>query len=145
MSESLEDDLKFLKAWNGEICLCLIRGEKPNRDAWCKHRWPLVEMRMSRQHCLDWMEAKGFPVPPRSACVFCPFHDAKEWRRMQLSEPAEFERAVQAAKSATKENFNSIPCLHRSCKPLDTIDFRSDVEHGQGLLWQDECTGMCGN
>ncbi len=35
--------------------------------------------------------------------------------------------------------------MHRSCKPLDSIDFRSDVEHGQSLLqWQDECEGMCG-
>jgi hypothetical protein len=38
----------------------------------------------------------------------------------------------------------SIPFLHRSCKPLDQIDFRSDVERGQGLLWDDECEGMCG-
>lgn len=46
-------------------------------------------------------------------------------------------------------NIESIPFLHRSCKPLDQIDFRSDVERGQGVLFddhddhQDECTGGC--
>jgi hypothetical protein len=34
-----------------------------------------------------------------------------------------------------------------SRKPLDQVDLRTDVEHGQGLLWNDmqnECSGMCG-
>lgn len=136
--------------WIG-ISLDEIRRMKPSRDAWCKHRWPLVEKRMTRQHCLDWMEAKGFPTPPRSACVFCPFHGNREWRRMQLEEPDDFARAVEFEKQvqalkASNDNFSSVPYLHKSCRPLDTIDFRSDVELGQGLLpWMDECTGMCGN
>ena len=34
--------------------------------------------------------------------------------------------------------------LHRSLKPLRKIDFTTDEERGQLLLWQDECEGMCG-
>lgn len=45
MSESLEDDLKFLKAWDGESCLCLIRGEKPNRDyGFLTRRAPVIDL-----------------------------------------------------------------------------------------------------
>ena len=42
------------------------------------------------------------------------------------------------------ENMSSIPYLHRSLKPLPEVDLRNDVDKGQLLLWQDECTGMCG-
>ncbi len=95
------------------------------------------------------MRGNGFPDPPRSACVFCPYHSNAEWRRLQIEEPDEFARAVwvekelQRAKSSS-QNFKTTPFLHNSCKPLDEIDFRSDVERGQKLLWDDECEGMCG-
>jgi hypothetical protein len=134
--------------WIG-ISLDELQRMKPSREAWCEHRWPLIEMRMTRDKCLDWMLSNGYPKPPRSACYFCPFHSQKEWRRLQLEEPEEFARAVEFEKriqerKAVYGSASSTPFLHRSCKPLDTIDFRSDVEMGQGLLWQDECEGMCG-
>jgi len=123
---------------------------KDSREAWCVNRFPLVEMRLTRQHCKDWMESKGYPEPPRSSCRYCPFHSNKEWRRLQTEEPLEFAKAVRFEKElqvakARSQNFDSVPFLHNSRKPLDTIDFRNDVERGQQLLsFMDECEGMCG-
>ena len=123
---------------------------KDSRDAWVVNRWPLVELRMRRYDCLEWMKRKGYPEPPRSSCVYCPFHSNKEWRRLETEEPEEFQKAVKFEKDLqlakkNSENFHSTPFLHQSRKPLDEIDFRSDVERGQGLLdFQDECDGMCG-
>ena len=134
--------------WIG-ISLDEMKRMKPSRDKWAEVRWPLIEKRITRQACKDWMRSNNYPEPPRSACVFCPFHDAKEWRRLQTSEPQEFQRAVQferdvqAAKAASG-NMQAVPYLHRSCVPLDEIDFRTDVELGQQLLWDDECEGVCG-
>jgi hypothetical protein len=69
---------------------------------------------------------------------------------LQTEEPEEFARAVkferdlQKAK-ANSDNIESTPFLHRSCKPLDQIDFRSTVERGQmEFSFDDECEGMCG-
>ena len=131
------------------ISLDEMKRMKPSREGWCVHRWPLIERRITRQQCLEWMEANGHPKPPRSSCVFCPFHSPKEWRRLQLEEPDEFAKAVEYEKqlqaaAANDEVIRSVPYLHRSCKPLDEIDFRTDVERGQQLLWDDECEGMCG-
>lgn len=127
-----------------------IQRAKPSRDPWILSRWPLLELRMTRAMCLEWMQRNGFPEPPRSSCVFCPFHNQAEWRRMQVEEPEEFSRAVEFEKRAQQakecsDNMSSVPYLHRSGIPLDQIDFRSDVERGQRLLWDDECTGFCGN
>ena len=127
---------------------------KDSRDAWVVNRWPLVELKMNRGDCVKWMVDNGYPEPPRSSCVYCPFHSNKEWRRLQAEEPEEFakavkfERDVQAAKRRS-DNFHSIPFLHNSRIPLDQVDFRSKIEkdqdRGQKLLdFQDECDGMCG-
>jgi len=134
--------------WIG-ISLDEIQRMKPSRFPWSVSRHPLIEIRMTRQGCLDCMESRGYPQPPRSACVFCPFHSDREWRRLQLEEPDEFARAVvfernlQAA-SLADDVTNAVPYLHAKRVPLDTIDFRSDVEHGQMTMWDDECEGMCG-
>ena len=126
-----------------------MRRMKPSRDAWVVNRWPLVEMRMRRNDCIEWARKNGMPEPPRSSCVFCPFHSNKEWRRLQVEEPDEFARAVQFEKDIqaakfVSDDFSSIPFCHSSAKPLDKIDFRSDVEKGQMILWDDECEGICG-
>lgn len=96
-------------------------------------------MSETRQEC----ESHGYPEPPRSACVFCPFHSNAEWRRLRDREPVQFERAVRSQK-AIEDNINSTCFLHRSCVPLDQVDLRTDEERGQGMLWDDECEGMCG-
>lgn len=126
-----------------------FRRMKPSREAWTVHRWPLVEKRMDRRKCKQWMEDNGFPEPPRSACKFCPFKRNAEWRHLQLNEPDEFAEAVEFDRKLREEKvwpekMRSTVYLHDSRKPLDQVDFRSDVERGQKLLWQDECEGMCG-
>lgn len=132
-----------------------IQRIKPSRVAWSQHRWPLVELRMGRRDCLRWMADHGYPTPPRSACVYCPFHSDKEWRRLKDEEPQEFARAVkfekdiQLVKSKT-ERMRGVPFLHPSLVPLDQVDFRTDIERGQLSLWLEEqsfgneCEGMCG-
>jgi hypothetical protein len=132
-----------------------IQRIKPSRVAWSQHRWPLVELRMGRRDCLKWMESHGYPKPPRSACVYCPFHSDNEWRRLRDEEPEEFQRAIrfekdlQAVKAKT-ERMRGVPFLHPSCVPLDQVDLSTDIERGQLALWLDEqsfgneCEGMCG-
>jgi hypothetical protein len=132
-----------------------IQRIKPSRVAWSQHRWPLVELRMGRRDCLKWMESHGYPKPPRSACVYCPFHSDNEWRRLRDEEPEEFARAIrfekdlQAVKAKT-DNLRGVPFLHPSLVPLDQVDLSTDIERGQLALWLDEqsfgneCEGMCG-
>jgi hypothetical protein len=40
-------------------------------------------------------------------------------------------------------NFRGTPFLHRSCLPLDQVDFSAPVDN-QLNLFENECTGMCG-
>jgi hypothetical protein len=126
---------------------------KPSRDKWIKSEWPLINARMSRRSCLEWLDKNNFPTPPKSACVYCPYKDAKQFRLMQINSPHDFQKAVDFEKrfNQSRSNKDASKCqyfVYRSAKPLDSIDFRSDIERGQNLLfddnWNDECEGMCG-
>ena len=119
---------------------------KPSRNARVINRWPLIELRMRRFDCLNWMTGHGFPKPPRSACVFCPFQSDREWERLKTEEPNDFarasvfEREFQIAMADC--GFTGGVYLHPSMKPLDTVDFSPDTR--QADLWGNECEGMCG-
>lgn len=122
---------------------------KPARQPWIRHRWPLVDLGITRWDCLRWMEQKGYPKPPRSACVFCPFHSDTEWRRLRDEEPHEFHNAVAfeialQERKARTDNRGGIPFLHNSLVPLGEVDFSTDEERGQISLFGNECEGMCG-
>lgn len=122
---------------------------KESRDAWIICRWPLIENKKSRRDCLEWMRKMHFPKPPRSACVYCPFHDNAEWRRLKAEEPTEFNRAVQFERDLQRVkgasgNIRSVPFLHRSLVPLSEVDFSTEEERGQLNMFNNECEGMCG-
>jgi hypothetical protein len=105
---------------------------------------------MTRHDCLRWMEKNNLPKPPRSACVFCPFHNDAEWLSLKENDAPAFERAIAFERASARlkgltTNFHSRIFLHKSCKPLDEVDFRHvDERTGQINLFNNECEGMCG-
>lgn len=127
------------------ISLDEVHRMKPSRLPWIRNVHPLIDARLSRHDCLLWMERNGFPKPPRSACVFCPYHSDAEWARLKSEAPDEFARAVayEKALSATPSNGDtrSGEFLHELRQPLDTINFNPDKTRA---MFGNECEGMCG-
>jgi hypothetical protein len=135
-------------SWIG-ISLDEVHRMKVSREAWAENVWPLVDMRMRRHDCLLWMERNGYPKPPRSSCVYCPYHSNAEWRRLKDEEPEAWQRAVQFERDLQRvkgrtDNMQAVPFLHKSLKPLDEVDLSTLEDHGQMGLWGEECEGMCG-
>jgi len=133
-------------SWIG-ISLDEIQRMKESRDAWCVHRWPLIEKRMTRLECLAWMMNRGFPTPPRSACYFCPYHSNAEWLRLEREEPQEFQKAKawerKLIKRAADVDLRGGAFLHRKMQPLATRPFMDDANQPQ-FDFNAECFGMCG-
>ena len=114
---------------------------KESRDKWITLRYPLIDARLTRADCALWLERNGYPVPPKSACIGCPFTDNHRWRNLKLTEPeswrqaVEFDAAIRHLPRIEGEVF-----LHRSLKPLSEVELGED----QIDLWGNECTGLCG-
>lgn len=119
---------------------------KPSADAWQINRYPLIELNVSRGQCLAWMLSKGYPTPPKSACTFCPYHDDEMWRDMKTNDAESWDDAIaidrmirDGTAGVTSQLF-----LHKSMRPLETVDFRNAADMGQLSMFGNECEGMCG-
>jgi len=120
-----------------------ITRAKPNRDKWITNRFPLLEKNMSRNDCLDWLNKKGYPRPPKSSCIGCPFHDNALWLNIKNNDIEAWQEAVSvdnAIRNLSKVGTKQY--LHYSCTPLLEIEFQKINENIDNLT--NECTGMCG-
>ena len=129
------------------ISLDEIQRMRDSHLKWVEHKFPLIEKRMTRHDCLMWMERKGYPSPPRSACVYCPYHSDSEWRRMKDEDKESWEEAkrVDALLRHGVKGVTDALYLHRFLKPLGEVDFSTDEDKGQGVWdFNAECSGYCG-
>lgn len=55
--------------------------------------YPLLDLGLRRTDCQRIIRAAGLPVPPKSACWFCPMKRPTEWHELRRTQPELFERA----------------------------------------------------
>jgi hypothetical protein len=117
---------------------------------WIVNEYPLVDRRITRQDCLDWHRAREIALPPRSACIGCPFHSNAEWRHMKLNDPVswrdavEFDDAIRTRPEVAERMFQGRAFLHAARIPLSEVDLRNEEDLGQLSMFDMECEGMCG-
>jgi len=132
----------LMRAWIG-ISSDESQRAKPSPEGWIENHFPLLEKSMSRDDCLRLMHELGFPRPPRSSCVFCPYHSDAEWFRLKSEHPADFARAVQFERDAQRvhKKDEAIKAtgiyLHASRVPLSKVTFNPKDNAGY------TCDGFC--
>jgi hypothetical protein len=57
--------------------------------------YPLLDLGLSKQDCLKLVAEAGLPIPPKSACSFCPMHDRETWRRQRRADPERWALSVR--------------------------------------------------
>lgn len=103
--------------------------------------YPLIDLRLSRQDCMNIIERADLPVPPKSSCYFCPFHSMTEWRRLKEHEPELFEKSARLEETINQrraELGRDPVWLTRALIPLEqavagtqhTLDFDDACESG---------------
>lgn len=129
------------EVWIG-ISLDEASRQRPSRVQYIVNRHPLLELRMKRRDCLAWLSERGYPAPPKSSCIGCPFHDDEQWRGLT---PAEFADAVEVDRAIRSQpRMRGQQFMHSSLKPLDQVDLSTAEDRGQLNLFINECEGMCG-
>jgi len=132
-----------VEQWIG-ISLDEAMRMKPSDVKYITHRWPLIEKRMTRGACIQWLQAHNLEVPSKSACTFCPYHDTRAWQEMKSRGGADWREAVTVDNAIRKARPPFDLFVHPSRKPLEQLDLRTDAERGQMGLWDEECSGLCG-
>ena len=91
------------------------------------------------------MKKNEFPLPEKSACIMCPYHNDAYWHFMKTERPSEFADAVQFDKNIRTgaKNIKDNLFLHRSCKNLDEVEFDKKENDKQLDMFNNECEGLC--
>jgi acetyl esterase/lipase len=98
--------------------------------------YPLLDLGLRRADCPRIITGAGLPMPPRSACWFCPLKRPSEWARMQRQEPELFARAcdLEAQLIARRRELARDPVyLTRFGRPLGEV-----FANRQGVLFDPE-------
>jgi len=129
-----------------QVCIGISVDEahrmKPSRNKWQHHTWPLIDARMTRADCLAWMERNGYPTPPKSSCLGCPYHSDAQWQEIksgpadEWADVVEMDKAIRVVPKMRLQQF-----MHRSCKPIDEVEFTNE---SQVDMFGNECEGLCG-
>lgn len=112
--------------------------------------WPLIEMGWSRKDCLAYLKEKLPHEVPKSSCVFCPYRTNQSWLNLKQTDSDGWKRAVEVDRalrnkhSVVTRGFRQELFVHRSCVPLDVIDFAKLQPNTIDPMTTGECQGMCG-
>jgi hypothetical protein len=104
-----------------------------SRVKYMTNRWPLIELGMTRDHCTEYLQGKGLPIPPKSACVICPYRRASEWIAIRDQSPEDWREAVEidkrirGAKPLAQIESDKI-YLWRGLEPLDEADLEAAAQ-----------------
>jgi hypothetical protein len=112
---------------------------KPSFEDLQINRWPLIERGMPRLDCLNWLERNGYPRPPKSACIGCPFHGDDYWIHLRATSPSEWRDAVEADRELRRDEDRG-EYMHRARVPLEDVR----LDDRQLDLFGNECEGYCG-
>jgi hypothetical protein len=139
-------DGQQVEQWLG-ITVDEIKRVEPSGVQYIKNVHPFLEMfdrPMSRAAVIHWLREHNLPVPVKSACVFCPFHDRAIWREIKLSDNGDWAQALEIDEAIRHKRAGYLCYLTPERVPLAECDFRNEQDHGQLSLWEDtECSGTC--
>jgi len=134
------------------ISLDEIERASDNKDtdtiAWKKNAFPLltdVPKPLTRQDCINLIESEGLPIPPKSACFFCPHHNLQKWQEMRHQEPELFEKACNLEKSINAKRLaqgldpvwfsRKLRPLAESTTELEQASLFDDIGCDSGYCW----------
>src|SRR5262245_27391969 len=118
--EMRESGVRKCVKWIG-ISLDEAHRMKPSRRESVDHRWPLIDLRMNRNDCLQWMNRHCYRKPTKSRCRYCPYQSDNSWSsltELEFKLASEFESKLQEV--YTKIGL-PMPYLHKSRVPLGQV------------------------
>jgi hypothetical protein len=108
----------IVEQWMG-ISLDEWQRARTSETAYITHRYPLLEQKLTRADCVAWLQAHDLPVPPKSACVFCPYHNQRAWEELKREDGPDWGEALRVDNLLRDIRPNHTLYLHTRRVPLD--------------------------
>lgn len=127
----------YIEQWYGIAADELYRVKRRG-PGWQQAVYPLVKLGLKTADIMKWYRRRGLPVPRKSSCRVCPYHDDQYWLMLKTRHPEDFAHACEFdewLRSDEARYLNRMvdgreqQCyLHRSCIPLREVDFQAEIE-----------------
>lgn len=129
--------------WMG-ISLDEMGRAGPSDAKYITHRYPLLEKKMTRGDCIRWLSERCLPIPHKSSCVFCPYHNRAAWQDLKRN-LHDWEKAISVDEQIRLVRPPFDLFVHPSRKPLvDAVRLPEDSGMEQLSLLEQECgSGYC--
>ena len=133
-----EQGVKRCDTWIG-ISVDEMRRIKISSVKWNQNKYPLVDLGIRREDCIDLIARAGWPKPEHTSCYLCPNQPDFQWQDLKENYREDWERAVGFDEYIRSINPNLF--LHTSCKPLKDKAF--DTKYTNKFFVGKECFGDC--
>jgi hypothetical protein len=121
------------------------RARSDSRVAHEVLEYPLLDLRLTRSDCVALIGQAGLPVPPKSACWFCPFQSPASFQRMRHDDLPLYTEVVSLERMMIDRRARlgkDAVFMTRFGRPLDQVT--SDQMTLDLADWDGECDGVCG-
>ena len=108
--------------------------------------YPLVDAKLTRGDCGEYLRSHGLEVPEKSACVFCPYKSIESWKVLKRMGGADWATAVQVDQNIRNRRPKADLFVHPGRKDLETaISIPEDFGAQQlGFEFEQPCdSGHC--
>lgn len=135
-----------VEQWLG-ISLDEYTRAKDSQVKYIKHIFPLLDLKFSRQDCIDYLKDNNLPIPGKSSCVFCPYKSYASWRELK-GQPVDLELAIKVDEEirhiGNLESEHNL-YVHFDCKPLsETLSIEDNISDNDFDLDDAQCdSGYC--
>ena len=122
------------------------RVKESNRN-YIINYFPLVDLKFTRQDCVDYLKKRNLPIPNKSCCIHCPYQGTKQWEFIKNNYPNDFKLAVDYDRNIRKPTKSMLSrglysgnlYLWQKSKPLDEVDFSKLLESKEEICDEGYC------
>jgi hypothetical protein len=120
------------------ITLDEVERMTPSKVKWAEKKYPLIDKGMRRKDCATWLKKAGLPIPPKSACVFCPFTNERRWVERYRQRNGDFGMALYVDKWIRDQRPNHTIYVHEKRKPLLDAVLESPYRFQMNLFGEED-------
>lgn len=109
--------------------------------AYINNIYPLVDRRITRNDCKAWLLANRLSVPPKSACIFCPYKSINAWKELKRVGSPDWQEALEVDRILRSKRPLHTLFIHPARVPLtEAVQIPDDIEAKQ-LALEIPCNG----
>lgn len=124
------EPFEMVEQWLG-ISLDEVIRAKDSDVQYITNCFPLLDKQMSRADCIAWLTAHDLPVPPKSSCVFCPYHSRRAWQELKRAGGGDWEQAMAVDEIIRYQRSPYSLFVHTDRKPLEAVTIAEDFGYLQ--------------